>query len=49
MTCLTIEERIQVHHNYISAVYNLEHKKDLINRLKRNDPQNIDTYKVEMR
>ena len=41
-TRLTIEERIQVHHNYISAVSNLEHKKDLINRLKRNDPQNID-------
>ena len=28
------EERIEVHHNYISAVSNLEHKKDLINRLK---------------
>ena len=27
------EERIEVHHNYISAVSNLEHKKDLINRL----------------
>ena len=47
-TCLTIEERIQAHHNYISAVSNLEHKKDLINRLKRNDPQNIDTYEAEM-
>ena len=32
--CLTKEERIEVHHNYISAVSNLEHKKDLINRLK---------------
>ena len=31
---LTKEERIEVHHNYISAVSNLEHKKDLINRLK---------------
>ena len=47
-THLTIEERIQVHHNYISAVSNLEHKKDLINRFKRNDPQNIDTYEAEM-
>ena len=28
------EERIEVHHNYISAVSNLDHKKDLINRLK---------------
>ena len=48
MTHLTIEERIQVHHNYISAISNLEHKKDLINRLKRSDPQNIDAYKAEM-
>ena len=32
--CLTMNERIQVHHNYISAVSSLEHKKDLINRLK---------------
>ena len=34
MTRLTMNERIQVHHNYISAVSSLEHKKDLINRLK---------------
>ena len=33
-TCLTMNERIQVHHNYISAVSSLEHKKDLIHRLK---------------
>ena len=33
-TCLTKNERIQVHHNYISAVSSLEHKKDLIDRLK---------------
>ena len=46
--CLTMEERIQVHHNYISAISNLEHKKDLINRLKRNDPHNIPAYKAEM-
>ena len=45
---LAIEERIQVHHNYISAVSNCEHKKDLIDRLKRNDPHNIPTYEVEM-
>ena len=32
--CLTMNERIQVHHNYISAVSSLEHNKDLINRLK---------------
>ena len=34
MVHLTMNERIQVHHNYISAVSSLEHKKDLINRLK---------------
>ena len=32
--CLMKEERTEVHHNYISAVSDLEHKKDLINRLK---------------
>ena len=45
---LTMEERIQVHHNYISAISNLEHKKDLINRFKRNDPHNIPAYEAEM-
>ena len=43
-----MEERIQVHHNYISAISNLEHKKDLINRLKRSDPHNILAYEAEM-
>ena len=45
---LAMEERIQVHHNYISAVSNHEHKKDLINRLKGSDPHNIPAYKAEM-
>ena len=40
-TRLTMNERIQVHHNYISTVSSLEHKKDLINRLKRSDIHNI--------
>ena len=43
-----MEERIQVHHIYISAVSNHEHKKDLINRLKRNDSHNIPAYEAEM-
>ena len=47
-TCLTMNERIQVHHNYISAVSSLEHKKDLINRLKRSDTHNISVYEAEM-
>ena len=45
---LTKEERLEVHHNYISAVSTLEHKKDLINRLKRSEPHNILTYEAEM-
>ena len=45
---LTMNERIQVHHNYISAVSSLENKKDLINRLKRSDTHNISAYKAEM-
>ena len=48
MTRLTINERIQVHHNYISAVSSLEHKKDLINRLQRSDTYNIPAYEAEM-
>ena len=47
-TRLTKNERIQVHHNYISAVSSLEHKKELINRLKRNDTHNIPAYEAEM-
>ena len=47
-TCLTMNEKIQVHHNYISAVSSLEHKKDLINRLKSSDTHNISAYKAEM-
>ena len=46
--CLTKEKRLEVHHNYISAVSNLEHKKDLINRLKQSEPHNIPTYEAEM-
>ena len=43
-----MEQRMQVYHNYISAVLNLEHKKDIINRLKRAEPRNISTYETEM-
>ena len=45
---LTMEERIHVHHNYISTISNCEHKKDLIDRLKRSDPHNIPAYEAEM-
>ena len=46
--CLTMNERIQVHHNYISAVSSLEHKKDFINRQKESDSHNISAYEAEM-
>ena len=42
------DERIEVHHNYISAISNLEHKKDLNNRFKWSDQHNISTYEAEM-
>ena len=45
---MTKEERLEVHHNYISAVSNFEYKKDLINRLKRSESHNIPTYEAEM-
>ena len=45
---LMMEQRMQVYHNYISAVFNLEHKKDIINRLKGVEPHNIPTYEAEM-
>ena len=45
---LTMEQRMHVYHNYISAVFNLKHKKDVINRLKRAEPHNISTYEAEM-
>ena len=48
MTRLTKNERIQVHHDYISAVSSLEHKKDLINRLKQSDTHNISAFEAEM-
>ena len=48
MTHLTKNERIHVHHNYILAVSSLEHKKDLINRLKRSDTHNVPAYEAEM-
>ena len=47
-THLMMKERIQVHHNYISLVSSLEHRKDLINRLKCSDTHNISAYEAEM-
>ena len=43
-----MEERIQVHHNYISTISNCEQKRDLINRLKISNPHNIPAYEAEI-
>ena len=48
MAHLMMNERIQVHHSYISTVSSLEHKKDLINRLKQSNTHNISAYEAEM-
>ena len=48
LTRPTAQVQVQVHHNYISAVSSLEHKKDLINRLKQSDTHNISAYEAEM-
>ena len=45
--CLIMEERIQVHHNYISAISNCKYKKH-IDRLKRSDSHNIPAHEAEM-
>ena len=45
---LTKEERLEVHHNYISAISHLEHKKDLINSLKCSELHNIPMYETQM-
>ena len=47
-TCLSMNERIQVHHNYISVVSSLKHKINLINWLKQSDTPYISAYKAEM-
>ena len=47
-THLTMDERVQVYHNYISAISDMEHKQDFINRLKRSEPHNIPAYEDGM-
>ena len=42
-----MDERIEVHNNYISAVSNKMCKIDLINRLKRSEPHNTAHYQAQ--
>ena len=45
---LKMHERIEVHNNYISAISNKLHTTDLIDRLKKNDPNNATHYHAEL-
>ena len=47
-THLTMDERVQVYHDYIYAISDLEHNQDLINRLRRSEPHNIPAYEDDM-
>ena len=46
---LKMDERLEVHNNYISAISNKIHKIDLINRLKKSEPQNAAHYQRQLK
>ena len=45
---LKMDERLEVHNNYISAISNRMHKVDLISRLKKSKPHNVDHYQRQL-
>ena len=45
---LKMNERLEVHNNYISAISNRMHKIDLINRLKKSEPHNAAHYQRQL-
>ena len=45
---LKMDERLEVHNNYISAVSNRMHKIDLISRLKKSEPHNAAHYQRQL-
>ena len=45
---LEMDERLEVHNNYISAISNKIHKIDLINKLKRSEPHNEAHYQRQL-
>ena len=45
---LKMDERLEVHNNYISAISNKMHKIDLINRLTKSEPQNAAHYQRQL-
>ena len=46
---LEMDERLEVHSNYISAISNRMHKVDLISRLKKSEPHNADHYQRQLK
>ena len=45
---LKMDERLEVHNNYISAISNIMHKIDLINRLKNSEPHSAAHYQRQL-
>ena len=45
---LKMHERIEVHNNYISAIFNKLHTIDVIDRLKKSEPHNATHYQAEL-
>ena len=45
---LKMDERLEVHNNFISAISNKMHKVDLICRLKKNEPHNSAHYQEQL-
>ena len=43
-----MDERLEVHNNYISAISNRMHKIDLINRLRKSEPHNAAHYQRQL-
>ena len=45
---LKMDERLEVHNNFISAISNKMHKVDLIHRLKKSEPHNSAHYQEQL-
>ena len=45
---LKMDERLEVHNNFISAISNKMHKVDLIHRLKKSEPHNAAHYQEQL-
>ena len=45
---LEMDERLEVHNNFISAISNKMHKLDLVHRLKKSEPHNVVHYQRQL-